>query len=131
MQTYYAILGVPIGASIDHLKASYRLLTKKNPVTDNAYQVLTDPTRRQEYDSQLRADIHSIESSTEQEETYCVVHDDTGWHVLKDSEVGWELDSFLSDQRVRLSAPKLLFGPFSRTEADEFAEEKRRGDLAP
>jgi curved DNA-binding protein CbpA len=131
MQTYYELLGVPIGASVDHIKDSYRLLTKRNSVTDNAYQVLTDPARRREYDSQLKAEKGSTESSTREEGTYCVVHDDTGWHVVEDSDVGWELESLLPNRIVRLKAPKLLFGPFSKTEAEEFAAEKRRGNPAP
>src|ERR1700730_151225 len=52
-QTYYDILGIPTGASINHLKDSYRLLTKKNPITDAAYEILTDSQKRREYNAQL------------------------------------------------------------------------------
>jgi curved DNA-binding protein CbpA len=51
--TYYDVLGVPVGASIDHIKDSYRLLAKKSPITDLAYQTLTDPKKRQKYDGCL------------------------------------------------------------------------------
>ena len=40
----------PVGASIDHIKDSYRLRAKKSPITDVAYQTLTDPKKRQKYD---------------------------------------------------------------------------------
>lgn len=50
-QTYYEILCIPAGASIDHIKASYRLLTKKTPFTEAAYRALTDPEKRREYDA--------------------------------------------------------------------------------
>ena len=47
--TYWEILGVPTGASIDHIKDSYRLLSKKTHATAVAYAILTDPVRRGEY----------------------------------------------------------------------------------
>jgi|HubBroStandDraft_2_1064218.scaffolds.fasta_scaffold601556_1 hypothetical protein len=47
-RTYYDILGVPMGASIDHVKDSYRLLTKKTLMTDVAYRTLTDTEKRRE-----------------------------------------------------------------------------------
>jgi len=50
-QTYYDILGVPMGASIDHIKDSYRLLTRKTLITDIAYRKLTAPEKRREYDA--------------------------------------------------------------------------------
>jgi len=59
-RTYYEVLGVPMGASINHVKDSYRLLTKKNPVTDAAYEVLTDPQKRREYNSQLMQKLPPI-----------------------------------------------------------------------
>ena len=52
-RTYYDILGVPMGASIDHIKASYRLLTRKTLITDVAYQSLTAPENRREYNAWL------------------------------------------------------------------------------
>jgi curved DNA-binding protein CbpA len=48
--TYYDVLGVPVGASIDHIKDSYRFRAKKSPMTDVAYQTLTDPKKRRKYD---------------------------------------------------------------------------------
>src|SRR5208337_4602509 len=123
-QTYYGILGVPMGASIDHIKDSYRLLTKKSPATDAAYEILTDPRQRRGYDSELWTERGATQVPAEQEGEFYVTHDDTGWHVIGDNEVGWELESFLPDRRVRLKAPRLLFGPFfSKREAEEVAEE--------
>ena len=52
--TYYDILGVPTGASTDHIRDSYRLLTNKTQITDFAYENLTDPEKRQKYDHWLR-----------------------------------------------------------------------------
>ena len=54
-QTLYDILGVPCGVGADHIKDSYRLLTKKTPLTDGAYAVLTDPIKKQRYDAELWA----------------------------------------------------------------------------
>jgi hypothetical protein len=50
-RTYYNILGIPMGASIDHIKDSYRLLTRKTLITDVAYRTLTTPEKRREYDA--------------------------------------------------------------------------------
>ncbi len=50
-KTYYEILGVPSGASIDHIQSSYRLLTTKTPITEVAYRTLTDQKIRSEYDA--------------------------------------------------------------------------------
>jgi len=47
-RTYYDILGVPMGASIDQIKDSCRLLTRKTLMTDIAYRTLTDPEKRRE-----------------------------------------------------------------------------------
>jgi DnaJ-class molecular chaperone len=44
-QTLYDILGIPCGVGVDHIKDSYRLLTKKTPLTDGAYAVLSDPVK--------------------------------------------------------------------------------------
>lgn len=122
--TYYDILGIPIGVGIDHVKDSYRLLTRKNSVTDAAYRVLTDPARRKGYDSKLLRETGVTETPIEQDGDYFVAQDDAGWHVLRDKDVGWELQSFLPDGSVRLKAPKPLFGPFSEDEAEEFARVK-------
>jgi hypothetical protein len=51
--TYYDILGVPTGAGVNHIRDSYRLLTKKTSITDLAYQTLTDPAKLREYDAWL------------------------------------------------------------------------------
>jgi hypothetical protein len=123
--TLYETLGIPVGASIDHVKDSYRLLTRKSHITDAAYRVLTDPTQRREYDGKLFGQSDTARSPTEQEEDYFVVQDDAGWHVITDKDVGWELQSFLPDGKISLKAPKPNFGPFSKSEAEEFAERKR------
>jgi hypothetical protein len=52
-QTYYDILGVPTGVGIEHIKDSYRLLTRRTVITDVAYRTLTDPEKRLEYDAWL------------------------------------------------------------------------------
>jgi curved DNA-binding protein CbpA len=54
-QTLYDILGIPCGVGVDHIKDSYRLVTKKTPLTDGAYAVLSDPVKKQRYDAELWA----------------------------------------------------------------------------
>jgi len=127
--TYYEILGVPRGASIDHIKDSYRLLTMKTSATDAAYQALTDPTTRRDYDENL-GEIDAMQSSTVQDEDYFAVSDEAGWHVIGDRDVGWELEALLPDRRIRLRPPNPIFVPFSKSEAEEFVERKRRGAVS-
>jgi curved DNA-binding protein CbpA len=62
---YYDLLGVPQGASIEHIKASYRLLTVKTVITDIAYRTLSDPDLRREYDASL-GDKSGLERSHSQ-----------------------------------------------------------------
>ncbi len=50
-QTLYDILGIPCGVGVDHVKDSYRLLTKKTPLSNGAYAVLSDPVEKQRYDA--------------------------------------------------------------------------------
>lgn len=54
-RTLYDILGIPHGVSVNRVKDSYRLLTKKTPVTEGAYAVLSDPLKKQQYDAQPSA----------------------------------------------------------------------------
>lgn len=74
MKNYYYILGVEFNASIDEIKKAYRRLSKKfHPDTNNevkaeekqffeerfkaiqeAYEVLSDPTRKAKYDEQYK-----------------------------------------------------------------------------
>lgn len=66
------------------------------------------------------------------EEYYYVVQNGAGWRVTRDSEVGWEPES-RPDGMVLLRTPELLLGLlrgpfFSKGEAEEFAEERKRGD---
>jgi hypothetical protein len=42
-----------VGASIDHIRDSYRLLTRKTFITDIAYRILTDPKERRQYNAEL------------------------------------------------------------------------------
>ncbi len=62
---------------------------------------------------------------------YYVVHNGTGWHLLEDGEVGWDPES-LPDGTVLLKTPEplrgQLRGPFSKREAENFVEEKKRRD---
>ena len=60
-QTYYSILGVPVGASIDHIRDSYRLLTRKTFITDIAYRILIDPQERQRYNADLLEESQPID----------------------------------------------------------------------
>ena len=126
--SHYDVLGVPRGASIDHIKDSYRLLTKKTPLTDSAYRVLTDPILRRHYDTGLREREQG--ETTEQEDDYFVACNKGDWQVLRDRDVEWELQAFLPEGKIRLNSPKLTFGPFSQIEAEEFAERKKR-ETAP
>ena len=64
-QTYYSILGVPVGASIEHIRDSYRLLTKKTFITDIAYRILTDPNNRQQYNAELIEESQPADPTTE------------------------------------------------------------------
>ena len=57
LKNYYAILEVPVGCSLEEIRQAYRRLVQEN--LDNeavfaelkeAYEVLTTPARRAEYD---------------------------------------------------------------------------------
>src|ERR1022692_230435 len=66
--TYYDILGVPVGASIDHIRDSYRLLSRKTLMTDVAYRMLTDPLKRREYSVWLLEES-KVEAHTQVEQS--------------------------------------------------------------
>lgn len=125
--SHYEVLGVATGASIDHVKDSYRLLTKKSPATDAAYRVLTNPELRRDYDTKLRESRSTQRPSGQEEEYYVVVCDKAGWRIVEDEDVGWELQALLPDRKVRLNAPKPVFGPFSKTDAAEFVSKRING----
>jgi curved DNA-binding protein CbpA len=78
-RNYYAVLGVPVGASINHVKDSYRLLSKKSPITDAAYEILTDPRKRKEYNAQLAQEF--------QPTTYTQVRDIEGYQRIDSDSV--------------------------------------------
>ena len=63
-RTLYDILGIPCGVGVDHIKDSYRLLTKRTPLTDGAYEVLSDPAKKQQYDAKLWAEAR-VKSTSE------------------------------------------------------------------
>jgi hypothetical protein len=55
------------------------------------------------------------------------VRGEAGWHILEDDDVGWELQALLPDRRVLLKAPKPVFGPFSKREAEAFVSKRING----
>jgi hypothetical protein len=155
-KTYYEVLGVPRGASIDHIKSSYRLLSTKSDITEEAYRVLTDPALRRQYDWGMENTGEATHTPCEMHETfypdcpYCrgvdygqgvrewqVAWDrknhHLGWHVIGDGDVGWELEGF-QGHGVWLHVPDSveLRGPFfSRIEAEEHAERLNKGGVKP
>jgi hypothetical protein len=68
-RNYYDLLGVPLGASVQHIRDSYRFLTAKTPLTDIAYDTLTNPDQRREYDATLRDQSRSVDPESQIERT--------------------------------------------------------------
>ena len=153
-RNYYDLLGLPFGASIQHIKDSYRYLTAKTPITDIAYRTLTDPDRRREYDATLhgtrsghpaqdekdwgqrgreRCDCGTIlkaddewycqECSTKLD--YCVVFDVSGGYIVHESQVFATTESE-GQSSSQVSYDGIMFGPFTKQEAETFLEEKNR-----
>jgi hypothetical protein len=148
--SHYEVLGVPIGAGIDHIRDSYRLLGKRNATTEVAFRILTDPAKRLEYDSWLRrggkpeAGSPAVRAGEEQdwgrrgrERCSCgkilgvddewLCHDCTGklnYLVVFDMLGGRIVhDSDPSVIGLAIEAPT-SFGPFTIEEAVAFLKEK-------
>ena len=151
-RTYHDSLGVPMGASIDHIKDSCRLLPRTNPITDAADRTLPTVEQRPEYDVWVAA--QSTPKSAEEEQNlgsrgrercdcgevlkpeddwYCeecwgsadyfVVFDVFGGYIIKD-----KMPLILgSDGNEYWHAPyDSLFGPFTKEEAQIVLEEKHK-----
>jgi len=149
--TCYDILGVPTGASLEHIKSSYRLLSKKTPLTDAAYQALVDPGKRREYDAWLTNQPPQPQEEKDwgvrgrekcscgrilnlDEDWYCseccgkldyyVVFDMFGGHIIHDEQMPIVTDP---DGNSYWQVPfGSLFGPFTKEEAEEVLQEKDR-----
>lgn len=142
-RTYWDVLGVPIGASISHVKDSYRLLSKKTHATDVAYAILTDPLKRREY---ITAQSNSEEEGRdwgkrgrercscgvlleEDDEWNCqncwakldyhVVLSPLGAQIIHDSEMPL-LTTPEGESYFEVPVPGRLHGPFTVFEATEF-----------
>ncbi|PSN18295.1 molecular chaperone DnaJ, partial [filamentous cyanobacterium CCP5] len=77
---YYRILGLPIQATGEQLKQAHRDRTLQLPrkeysaiaiearrqLVDEAYEVLSDPNRRQDYDSKFLAKTYALETTLEE-----------------------------------------------------------------
>jgi hypothetical protein len=160
-RNYYDLIGVPLGASIQRIRDSYRFLTAKTPITDIAYRTLTDPDRRREYDATLRDKSRSVDPESQIELTqdeqdwgrrgrercdcgtilktdddwycqecstkldYCVVFDMAGGYIVHESKIfgTTELEGQSSSQ---VSYDGVVFGPFTKEEAETFLEKKNR-----
>ncbi|MGA8149438.1 MAG: hypothetical protein WB952_00560 [Terriglobales bacterium] len=145
-QTLHEILGVAVGASIDHIKESYRLLSKKNSLTDAAYHTLIDPEERGKYGPLLQRN-HS--SSTEDgkdwgkrgrercscgrllgedddwlcqecwdRQIYIVAFDMSGARIVHQDEFPWP-----SPDSEEKAPDAVAFGPFTIEEAEQFLAE--------
>lgn len=148
--TYWEILGVPAGASISHVKDSYRLLTRKSHATDVAYAILTDPVKRGEY---VTAQSHSSEGDRDwgrrgrercscgvvleiDDEWNCqtcwakldyhVVLGPVGAHIIHDSEIPL-VTTPEGESYYEVPYSGELHGPFTIFEATEFA--RRHNEL--
>jgi len=151
----YEILGVPLGASIDHIKASYCLLSDKTPTTDAAYETLTDPEKRGKYDAWLMrggehqtAQIGRIEDGKRwgkrgRERCSCgrILEMDDEWlcQECRDRQVYVVAFDMFGARIVhqdefpwppagseREAPDPVTFGPFTREEAEEFVKQKSR-----
>jgi hypothetical protein len=156
-RNYYDLLGVPLGASSQHIRDSYRFLTAKTTLTDIAYRTLTDPDQRREYDATLRDKSGSVDPSefTQDEKNwghrgrercdcgtilktaddwycqecatkldYCVVFGMSGGYIVHESQMVGTPE--LKGQSTSQVSDCVVFGPFTKEEAETFLEEKNR-----
>ncbi len=154
-KTYYDILGVPTGAGINHIRDSYRLLTRKTLITDFAYQTLTDLEKRREYDGWLAKSLPQPQEESQAEQDWGVrgrekcscgkiLNLDDDWYC---PECCRKLDYYVvfdmfggyiihDDQMPVVTDPDgnpyvqapfgSLYGPFTKEEAEEVLEEKNK-----
>ena len=154
-RNYYDLLGVPFGATIQHIKDSYRYLTAKTPITDIAFRTLTDPDQRREYDATLHGTRSQIEPAQDgqdwgsrgrercdcgtilkaDDDWYCqeclgkmdyfVAFDMSGGYIVHESQV-WETPESEGQSSSQGLSDWVVFGPFTKQEAEKVLEEKNR-----
>ena len=71
MKNYYAILEVPVGSPVAEIREAYRRLVQENlwnretfAELKEAYEVLTTPARRNEYDKSTFGETFSFAETT-------------------------------------------------------------------
>jgi hypothetical protein len=153
-QKLHEILGVPVGATIAHIRESYTLLSRKNSVTDAAYQTLIDPEEREKYSALLQRNHSSQREDGKdwgkrgRERCSCrrILEDDDDWYcpdcwnklsyfvafdmygasIVHEDEFPWP-----SPDSEEKATDAVTFGPFTLEEAQEFllqkAELRNRG----
>jgi curved DNA-binding protein CbpA len=154
-RNYYDLLGVPVGASVQYIKDSYRYLTAKTPITDLAYRTLTDPDQRREYDAALHGTRSQIEPAQDEQDwgrrgrercdcgtilkaddewycqecctklDYCVVFDMSGGYIVHEDQVVGTSE-LVGQPSAQLSYDYTVFGPFTKEEAEIFLGKKNR-----
>lgn len=141
-ENLHDILGVPVGATIDHIKKSYGLLSAKNSVTDAAYRTPIDPEERGKHDALrssgtgdgrdwgkrgrercscgrlLEEDDEWLCQECWDRQEYIVAFDISGGRIVHQDEFPWP--SVDSEEK---SSDAVTFGPFTIEEAKEFLEE--------
>jgi curved DNA-binding protein CbpA len=146
-KTLYEVLGVPIGASADHIKDSYRLLSNKTSATDAAYETLTDPEMRAKYDTSfvsahqsrsenrwgkrgrercscgrtLEVDDEWLCEECWASQVYFIVFDLFGARTVHQDDFLWPT----ADSDETSTGPTTL-GPFTKMEAQQFLAEQKR-----
>lgn len=148
-QTLHDLLGVALGASIEHIKESYRLLSRKNSVTDAAYYILIDPEERAKHGI-LKHRNRSSDAEEgknwgkrgrercscgrlleENDEWLCVECSDRQVYFVTFGMYGARIvheDGLLwnSDNAEERASDTVIFGPFTSEEAKEFLAETTR-----
>jgi hypothetical protein len=146
-ESLHEVLGVAVGASVDHIKESYRLLSRKNCVTDAAYQTLINAEARRKYAALLQGKHsssvqngkdwgkrgrercscgHLLEEDDEwlcqecwNRQVYFVAFDISGGSIVHQDEFPWP-----SPDAEEKAPDAVTFGPFTIEEAEEFLAEK-------